>query len=85
MIRPSRPAEDPAEPVVPTAAAKLSSAPNRLGFRLHELAAGLGVSRRSIERERAAGRFPRPDLTIGKMPLWTLETIRAWIERGGRP
>ena len=40
------------------------------------------MSRRAIERERAAGRFPRPDLTIGKMPLWRLETVRAWLERG---
>ena len=28
-----------------------------------------GVSRRVIERERFAGRFPKPDLTIGRMPL----------------
>jgi hypothetical protein len=44
-----------------------------------------GVSRRTLERERSAGRFPRPDLKIGKRPMWKPETIRAWIERGGRP
>ena len=54
-----------------------------LAYRLDELADALGVSRRAIERERAAGRFPRPDLTIGKMPLWRPETVRGWIERGG--
>ena len=58
--------------------------PRRLVVRLDEVAESLGVSRRSIERERSAGRFPRPDLTIGRMPLWKPETIREWIERGGR-
>jgi predicted DNA-binding transcriptional regulator AlpA len=56
----------------------------RLALRLDELARAIGVSRRAIERERSAGRFPRPDLTIGRMPLWRPETIRAWIEGGGR-
>lgn len=56
----------------------------RFSLRLEELAAALGASRRSIERERSAGRFPKPDLTIGRMPLWRPETIREWIERGGR-
>lgn len=57
--------------------------PRRLAFRLDEVAESLGISRRTIERERSAGRFPRPDLHIGKMPLWTPETIRRWVEGGG--
>jgi predicted DNA-binding transcriptional regulator AlpA len=56
----------------------------RLALRLDEVARALGVSRRALERERSAGRLPRPDLTIGRMPLWTPETIRAWIAEGGR-
>ena len=56
----------------------------RLTLRLDEVAESFGVSRRTIERERSAGRFPRPDLTIGRMPLWCPETIRAWVEGGGR-
>jgi predicted DNA-binding transcriptional regulator AlpA len=56
----------------------------RLALRLDEVAESLGVSRRAIERERAAGRFPKPDLTIGRMPLWRPETIRAWVGGGGR-
>ena len=56
----------------------------RMTLRLDDLAAALGVSRRAVERERAAGRFPKPDLLLGRMPLWKVETIRAWIERGGR-
>jgi len=60
------------------------AAPLRLALRLDELAEALGVSRRTIERERSAGRFPRSDLTIGKMPLWRVETIRRWIDGGGK-
>lgn len=56
----------------------------RLTLRLNEVARMLGISRRALERERSAGRFPRPDLTIGRMPLWRPETISTWIEGGGR-
>lgn len=55
----------------------------RLAYRLDDVAAALGMSRRTLERERSAGRFPRPDLHIGKAPLWRPETIREWVERGG--
>ena len=78
-------------PSLPETSTSLSTAPHdpigsteRLTLRLDELAERLGISRRAIERERSAGRFPRPDLTIGRMPLWRPETIREWIERGGR-
>ncbi len=56
----------------------------RLTYRLDEVAADLGVSRRLIERERAAGRFPQSDIRIGKVPLWTRETLVRWIAEGGR-
>ncbi len=55
-----------------------------MALRLDELANAVGVSRRALERERAAGRLPKPDLHIGKMPLWRVETIRGWLERGDR-
>jgi hypothetical protein len=55
----------------------------RLTYRLGEVARSLGVSRRTLERERSAGRFPKPDLTIGKAPLWTRETLIRWIAEGG--
>jgi predicted DNA-binding transcriptional regulator AlpA len=42
----------------------------------------LCISRRMFERLRAAGKFPRPDIHIGKMPRWKPETVRRWIERG---
>ncbi len=56
----------------------------RLAYRLDDLASALGMSRRALERERSAGRLPRPDLRIGRAPLWKPETIRAWLERGGK-
>jgi hypothetical protein len=37
----------------------------RLAFRIDEVAESLGMSRRAIERERSAGRFPLPDLHFG--------------------
>ena len=46
----------------------------------------LGVSRRTIERDRSAGRLPEPDKIAGrKMPRWRRSTIEAWIdgEKGG--
>jgi predicted DNA-binding transcriptional regulator AlpA len=52
----------------------------RLAYRLNDLAAALGLSRRQIERERSAGRFPKPDRKVGRAPIWTPETIRAWLK-----
>jgi predicted DNA-binding transcriptional regulator AlpA len=69
----------PCPPPVPEAAPI-----ERLTLRLAEIAKALGISRRALERERSAGRMPRPDLTLGRMPLWRVKTIREWIERGGK-
>jgi predicted DNA-binding transcriptional regulator AlpA len=57
----------------------------RLAYRLDEVAAAFGVSRRTIERERSAGRFPKPDLKIGRVPLWRPATLENWMARSGRP
>lgn len=62
---------------------EIASTHGRLTLRMGEVATALGISRRLIERERAAGRFPAPDLIIGRTPLWRPETIRAWIDRKG--
>src|SRR5262245_38806558 len=48
-----------------------------LALRVAEVAAALGVSRRILERERSAGRFPPPDLHVGRVPLYQAESIRA--------
>ena len=55
----------------------------RIAYRLDEVARSLGVSRRLLERERAAGRFPAPDITIGTAPLWRPATVDAWVAAGG--
>jgi predicted DNA-binding transcriptional regulator AlpA len=91
----TRPASDPAleaprpEPATLTAGLSPTDRPvdalaGRLALRLDEVAATLGVSRSAVERERRAGRFPKPDLTIGRMPLWQVESLRRWIEGGSR-
>jgi predicted DNA-binding transcriptional regulator AlpA len=73
-----------ADPDGPPEAA--APAVERLTLRLDEVAAALGVSRRLIERERSAGRFPPPDRTIGRVPLWSRQTLIEWIASGdGRP
>ena len=51
---------------------------------LDDLAALLNVSRRWLERERSAGRVPKPDFQAGRCPRWKPATIRGWIETGGR-
>jgi predicted DNA-binding transcriptional regulator AlpA len=56
----------------------------RLALRLDEIAEAVGISRRTIERERSAGRFPKPDRVIGKVSLWSVETIRRWVEGGAQ-
>jgi predicted DNA-binding transcriptional regulator AlpA len=56
----------------------------RLTWGLDDLSALTGLSRRTLERERSAGRLPKPDLRVGKRVLWKPETIREWVEGGGR-
>jgi predicted DNA-binding transcriptional regulator AlpA len=81
---PPRPEPAPLPPGVDHVSRPLDALMGRLALRLDELAAALGVSRRTIERERSAGRFPRPDLVMSRMPLWRPETIRRFLEGGGR-
>jgi predicted DNA-binding transcriptional regulator AlpA len=56
----------------------------RLAWRLNEIADSLGLSRRTLERLRAGGRFPPPDLIVHRTPLWRADTIQAWLEDGGQ-
>jgi hypothetical protein len=57
--------------------------PDRLTLRGDELAEALGVSARELERAFHAGNMPRPDLYIGKLPLWRVESIRNWFDSRG--
>jgi predicted DNA-binding transcriptional regulator AlpA len=87
---------DPSERSSPIAqrplAARVAPAPLPIeaALTLDDLACLLAASRRTVERMRAAGKLPRPDFRVGRMPRWRPETIRAWLEsqqaegRGGR-
>lgn len=44
-----------------------------------DIADTLSVGRRTVERMRSAGKLPRPDLHIGRLPRWQAATIRAWL------
>jgi hypothetical protein len=43
----------------------------------------LSISRRGVERLRASGKLPRPDLVLGRMPRWKPSTILVLIDGGG--
>jgi len=47
---------------------------------LDRIARSLSVSRRSVERLRCAGKFPKPDARIGNRSLWRPATIQTWID-----
>jgi predicted DNA-binding transcriptional regulator AlpA len=49
-------------------------------FRWSDLRRVLVASQRTLDRLRASGKLPRPDLFIGRSPRWKAETIRQWID-----
>jgi predicted DNA-binding transcriptional regulator AlpA len=49
-----------------------------------EVLAAISIPRRTLEREIAAGRFPKPVRRVGRRPFWRPEDVRVWAE-GGRP
>lgn len=67
---------DPARPGDPATA---DASP--LLWSLQDVARALSVSRRTLERLVAAGRFPKADVQIGKMPRWKPQTVRNWVDR----
>jgi hypothetical protein len=42
------------------------------------------IPRRTLEREIAAGRFPKPVRRVGRRPFWKPEDVRRWAEGGDR-
>jgi hypothetical protein len=40
----------------------------------------LVASQRTLDRLRASGRLPHPDMFIGRSPRWKAETVRRWID-----
>ncbi len=67
----------------PAAHDRATAPPGRLALRLDEIADSLGVSRRTLERLRSAGRFPAPDRVVNRMALWRPATVDAWLSQGG--
>jgi predicted DNA-binding transcriptional regulator AlpA len=49
-----------------------------------KIATTLGISVRLLERLISAGTFPSPDVVFCRLPRWRPQTVRAWIEQGGR-
>ena len=49
-----------------------------------DLEAILRVDKRTIDRMRSSGKLPKPDVMISRFPRWRVETIRGWLERGGK-
>jgi predicted DNA-binding transcriptional regulator AlpA len=45
----------------------------------HDLATVLRCSLPTLDRLKASGRLPRPDLVLSRSPRWRPETIRRWI------
>jgi hypothetical protein len=43
-----------------------------------QVLAAVGIPRRTLERELAAGRFVRPVLRIGRRPYWSPGHVRRW-------
>jgi len=78
----SDPPEDPRPEAKPGRTLPASIEPM---LHIDDLAALLSCSRRLVERMRSAGKVPKPDIHVGRCPRWRPATVRAWIERGGRP
>ena len=56
---------------------------DRLLWDLADISALTGLSRRLLERQRAAGKLPPPDMKAGRRVLWRPATIESWISRQG--
>jgi predicted DNA-binding transcriptional regulator AlpA len=50
---------------------------------LDGIAEMLACSRRQVERWKSAGKLPKPDFTVGRLPRWWPSTIRRWLAGGG--
>jgi excisionase family DNA binding protein len=46
---------------------------------IKEIVKRLGTSRSSFDRWVASGKFPAPDICIGKSARWEFETFRKWV------
>jgi predicted DNA-binding transcriptional regulator AlpA len=70
------------DPTALVAAKKVQNVP-RLLWGWPEVISATGIPRRTLERELAASRFPRPVRRVGRRPFWKPEDVCRWAE-GGR-
>jgi predicted DNA-binding transcriptional regulator AlpA len=42
------------------------------------------ISQRTLDRLRAGGKLPPPDLVLGRLPRWRRATIERWIAEQAR-
>ena len=59
------------------------SVDQRIAITLRELAEHLGVSRRLIQKEVAAGTFPVPSRLVGNKRLFSLKRVEEWLSKEG--
>lgn len=74
----------------PTPGPTLGSAPptattpvERLGLHIDEVAAALGVCKRTVQRRISDGTFPK-GRKAGKFTWWTAAAVTDWINSGGK-
>jgi predicted DNA-binding transcriptional regulator AlpA len=58
---------------------KVKNLNNRQAFSADELPQVIPFGRRTIDRMISAGEFPAHDKKIRKRKIWTLDTIRHWL------
>ena len=57
-----------------------SPLPQHVGTK--DVTTALGTSDRNLRRLIQAGKFPKPDLRLGRMLKWKVTTIEAFLEGG---
>lgn len=88
MSRRAKPVPSPAGPglpVFPDAGPIIEKSPGtaaipRLLWGWPEVVTATNNPRRTLEREMAGGRFPKPVKRIGRRPFWLPSDIVAWAE-----
>jgi hypothetical protein len=58
-----------------------ASVAHRVALRLQDIADMIGISVRHLQTLRSKQQFPGPDRMLGRVPLWSAETVHAWFTR----
>jgi hypothetical protein len=81
------PSHAPAPSPAPSATSAFSSSVSesegdavRTCYTKRALAQYLHLSTRTLDRSRAFGLVPEPDLVVGRSPRWSPETIARWLK-----